>query len=197
MKISKEEADYLAEVTQLQSESLVWFEHRRGRLTASHFRSFCHTKLENPSQSLISTVFQHNTPPKSAALTWGKENEQIARLEYEQISRKMHSSFQIKPTGLHVNPKYPHLGASPDGLVMCTCCGDGLLEIKCPYSLCHSTPTSAGDNFYLKHTSDGLKLSISHAYVTTRFKASWLYVIVHIATLFAGPLKVSILNKFR
>ena len=60
--------------------------------------------------------------------------------------------------------KVPHLGASPDGLLTCTCCGDGLLEIKCPYSLRHTTLNSAGKDFYLQHTPDGLKLSTSHAY---------------------------------
>ena len=29
---------------------------------------------------------------------------------------------------------YPFLGASPDGLVLCECCGTGALELKCPYS---------------------------------------------------------------
>ena len=164
MKISKEEADYLAKSTHLQSKSLIWFEQRRGRLTASRFHSICHTKIQHPSQSLISAVFQHNAGSKSAPITWGLENERVARQQYEEASKNTHSSFQIKPAGLYVNPNYPHLGASPDGLVTCTCCGDGLLEIKCPYSIRHTTPNSAGNNFYLKHTSQGLKLSPSHAY---------------------------------
>ena len=28
---------------------------------------------------------------------------------------------------------YPYLGASPDDIVSCSCCGVGCLEIKCPY----------------------------------------------------------------
>ena len=36
--------NYLTEATQLQSKSLLWFEHRYGRL-ASRFQSFCHTSL--------------------------------------------------------------------------------------------------------------------------------------------------------
>ena len=164
MKISEEESDFLAKSTQLQSKSLLWFEHRCGHLTASRFRSLCHTNLEKPSQSLISAVFQHNSYQKSPALTWGLEKEDIARGEYREICSQKHISFQIKPTGLHINHDYPHLGASPDGLVSCTCCGDGLLEIKCPYSLRFSHINSAGDDFYLKHTSNGLKLSTSHAY---------------------------------
>ena len=34
-----------------------------------------------------------------------------------------------------MNPLYPYLGATPDGLVKCHCCGDGLIEIKCPYAV--------------------------------------------------------------
>ena len=59
-----------------------------------------------------------------------------------------------RASDLQVSPKYPHLGASPDGLLTCTCCGDGLLEMKCPYRLCHTTLNSAGKDFYLKHTPD-------------------------------------------
>ena len=36
--------------------------------------------------------------------------------------------------GFYVNLSFPHLGASPEGIVSCACCGEGLLEIKCPYS---------------------------------------------------------------
>ena len=68
-------------------------------------------------------------------------------------------------TGLHINPQYPHLGASPDGLISCSCCGNGLLEIKCPYSKRNLDPTQIVDSsFYLKPTESGLKLSKVHDY---------------------------------
>lgn len=31
-----------------------------------------------------------------------------------------------------VSSKYSHIGASPDGIWNCDCCGTGILEIKCP-----------------------------------------------------------------
>ena len=47
-----------------------------------------------------------------------------------------------------VHPSHPHLGASPDGLLaypdgllMCDCCGLGVLEIKCPYILLGYVPS--------------------------------------------------------
>lgn len=42
-------------------------------------------------------------------------------------------TVQTESRGLLVNPKYPYLGASIDGLVICEDCGTGLIEVKCPY----------------------------------------------------------------
>ena len=45
-----------------------------------------------------------------------------------------HQSFILKQSGLLLDPANPFIGASPDGVVHCSCCGTGVLEIKCPYS---------------------------------------------------------------
>ena len=37
IKFSEDDAKYLAEVTKLQSDSLLWFEHPKGRITTSNF----------------------------------------------------------------------------------------------------------------------------------------------------------------
>lgn len=61
-----------------------------------------------------------------------------------------------------MNPSFPHLGATPDGLISCHCCGTGILEIKCPYGVRHSTPNNAS---YLELKDDGsYSLSQKHAY---------------------------------
>lgn len=38
----------------------------------------------------------------------------------------------INQKGLCVRNVYPHIGASPDIIWKCDCCGTGVLEIKCP-----------------------------------------------------------------
>ena len=58
--------------------------------------------------------------------------ESKAQMEYEEAMKMTHTTFKVEATGLHIKPEYPHLGASPDGLTSCSCCGDGILEIKCP-----------------------------------------------------------------
>ena len=156
MKLNEEDAKYLADATKLQSLSLVWHEHRKGRLTSSRFGSICHTNPDTPSRSLVASILAPQ-PLSTPAIRWGVENEEKARNEYLIFMQGTHDSFQVTNTGLHVNPLCPHLGASPDGLISCSCCGKGLLEIKCPYSIRDLDPTSA---VYFKNS----KLSTSHHY---------------------------------
>ena len=162
LTVTKAEAEYLLKCTKLQSQSSTWFEHRKGRLTASSFRAICHTSCEKPSKSLIARILQLTPPPKSAALTWGIRNEPKARKAYEFVMKSSHSSFSVETTGLHVNLKYPYIGASPDGLTSCTCCGKGILEIKCPFSVRNSAPVNA--SCFNSSESGVHKLSVTHDY---------------------------------
>ena len=68
---------------------------------------------------------------------------------------------------MFVNSSYPTLGASPDGIIFCDCCGIGTLEIKCPYCSRNSTPETATDNDdlkCLKHNGEILKLKEDNAH---------------------------------
>lgn len=76
-----------------------------------------------------------------------------------------HQNFVLKSSGLVLNPDWPHLGASPDGIVECNCCGRGVIEIKCPY--CNNDEdveniASSGKCF--ANTDGTLHLDKSHAY---------------------------------
>ena len=61
--------------------------------------------------------------------------EDTARQAYIEEMMLSHQGFSCTKSGLIINPLYPHLGASLDGFISCSCCGDGLVEIKCPYSV--------------------------------------------------------------
>ena len=52
---------------------------------------------------------------------------------YKELRKTTLVRFSIGDSGLVLNPKWPHLGASPDGIVQCECCGRGMIEIKCPF----------------------------------------------------------------
>ena len=49
-------------------------------------------------------------------------------------------NFVYSQAGFVINPLYPYFGATPDGFVYYDCCGYGVLEIKCPFSVKDSRP---------------------------------------------------------
>ena len=50
------------------------------------------------------------------------------------VAKKIYTeNLMVYSTGLHINAKYPHLGASPDDIIVCDCPGKGYLEIKWPH----------------------------------------------------------------
>ena len=63
-----------------------------------------------------------------------------------------------------MNPLYPYLGATPDGLVKYQCCGDGLIEIKCPYSVKDDHPNALQSKHQTFLNAQGLVSS--HKYYT-------------------------------
>ncbi|XP_019861952.1 PREDICTED: uncharacterized protein LOC109590481 [Amphimedon queenslandica] len=165
LSITSEESQYLEEATRLQSLTSLWFEHRKGRITASKFHAVRVTSISSPSVSLLKS-FIGNQTSKSAtipSLQWGIENEEIARKAYIDTMSDGHCNISFMPAGLHVNPDFPHLGASPDGIIECDCCGDGLIEIKCPFKYRHLDPNLITDaSFYIKRNIEGDIIGLSH-----------------------------------
>ena len=47
---------------------------------------------------------------------------------------KQHERLIIEDSRFVINPSWPYVGASPDGMIHCMCCGKGTLEIKCSFS---------------------------------------------------------------
>ena len=94
-------------------------------------------------------------------MKWGCEHESIALNAYKQQVTNKHTSFNVDVGGLLVNPIAPHLGASPDGFVSCSCCGIGVIEIKCPFSVWHTAPTNAA---LFEKSVNGFQLCRKHNY---------------------------------
>ena len=67
---------------------------------------------------------------QTAATRWGCEHEHVARDKYTSVSSASHDNFRVEECGFFLSTEYPFIGASPDGLVTCACCSDGICEIK-------------------------------------------------------------------
>lgn len=168
--VTEEMAKSVEKETKHQSNCKLWFTYRAGRITASRMKSICRTDPAKPSQSLIKAVCYPEAFKFSTKSTlWGCTHEKEARDTYMRAMTEshMHVDFTVADSGFVINPKWPHIGASPDGLVDCACCGEGVVEIKCPF--CHRNDgiqEAAQDKmFCLQKGSDGTyKLDHSHAY---------------------------------
>ena len=167
ISITKEEAAYLEECTRFQSKSTLWYDHRKGRITASMFYSVFRASSTTPPASLIQSLLQRSKfdHMKVPALNWGLNNEDNARICYTEMMEESHVNFRLFPCGLYINPSFPHLGATPDGIISGDCCGTGL-EIKCPYKIqvlrYYESKHVIALDFYLKaNEADGL-LSLHH-----------------------------------
>ena len=74
--ITPDEAAYLEESTRLQAQSLVWIEHRIGRITSSIFLDASRASLNPPPLSLVKQIMEENSLSESiSALKWRRSNE--------------------------------------------------------------------------------------------------------------------------
>ena len=151
--LSQEECAYLEESTQLQSQSRLWFEQRVGRITASKFSVVAHASVDPPPTYLIKQLMERSRSLNHIpAIRWGVEHEDIGRESYLELANENHINVQYSAAGLHLNPRFPHLGATPDGLISCECCGEGIIEIKCPYKHRDKRPHNISDPLFISST---------------------------------------------
>jgi len=94
-----------------------------------------HHFIKTDPKNLISKLLGSSNLSQIPAVKWGIEHEAVAREQYVLAMNESHNNFKCHTSGLSINSNYPHLGASPDGVVECACCvGKGVVEIKCPFA---------------------------------------------------------------
>ena len=76
---------------------------------------------------------------------------------------KYHDDFTVSEAGFFVDTEKPYIGASPDGIINCKCCGKGTLEVKCPY--CYKDGLPEDDvGFCMVKKDDSWALKRGHQY---------------------------------
>ena len=167
LSVSAEEIKAVEELTRGQSSSKAWFQFRAGRVTASRFKAAACTDASQPSASLILSISYPSSPGFSTAATkWGCTHECVAQETYEHSQRSKHRELKIKVSGFVISHQYPFIGASPDGLVSCLCCGPGLLEVKCPFNCKSVSLADAAESakFCLELIDGKMQLKSTHTF---------------------------------
>ena len=137
---TEEQITELEKATRGQGDNPEWSRQRKGRCTASNSKAVC-TRMDtigkrpdtNPKALVDRIIGVKQVPSGIPALEYGRQMEHIAVQKYKEIHGKTHTLI-ISECGLFVDAQMPYIGASPDRLVSCSCCGDGVLEVKCPSS---------------------------------------------------------------
>jgi hypothetical protein len=114
--------------------------------------------IQQPQKSL-----HHNK-----AIKHGITTESEAKVKFSSIyENDGHTDIEICESGLHLDPRYGYLGASPDLIVKCSCCGKGVVEIKCPLTSYGNQPIDENVSCLAKDATSGkLYLKKSDKYFT-------------------------------
>ena len=165
--ITSQQATAVEKATRGQAKSKVWYAQRAGRITASKMHQVLKSG-DSPASLVKNICYPEEMAFVSAATSWGQKQEAPALARYMVESSPLHTGLTVSESGLVINPAWPYIGASPDGLLSCQCCGLGVVEVKCPYSQKGRTLAEAmcsGQPFCLEVAADGsFQLSRSHPY---------------------------------
>lgn len=132
------------QVTQDQRTS-EWFAARLGKITASSVsdllvsgrgkdQEFGKTAIAYMYKKVAEILTGKCESISGVPLQWGIEHEEEAIEFYKELTGR-----DVVQVGFMIHPDHEMIGCSPDGLV-----GEGLIEVKCPYT--SSTHTEALTN---------------------------------------------------
>ncbi|XP_026064445.1 uncharacterized protein LOC113047301 [Carassius auratus] len=168
--VTDEQASSIEMCTRQQHQSSAWYASRTGRITASNMHAVFATSIEKPALTVIKKVCNPQHTVSTVQTRWGIEHEMDAQKTYLHTRAPHHTNLKVEKCGFIINPRFPEVGASPDGLTMCDCCGKGCLEVKCPFKYRSSTIQQALEtkdkNFCLELSYEKLQLKKTHSYYT-------------------------------
>ena len=168
LHLDDEKRRLLEENTRAQSATPLWFQARQNRITGSK----CGRIIEQKQKT--NALLQFVIYPKPMlhlpkAIQWGRENERKACQAHQKYMEKNgHTGLKVTQAGFVVHVTKGWLGASPDGWVMDPLYdpSNGMLEIKCPYSMADKTPEEMckDEIFYFCLVDGALQLDKKHQY---------------------------------
>lgn len=121
----------LAELTVRQAKCKLWQKHRKGRITGSKMHSVFTLKDSTSRDNIVKSILGLSPDIKTPAMLYVLKMKKLQGKHIFKYQNEFHENFKCELTGVILNECYPHLGSSPDGIVNCSCCGKGCLEIKC------------------------------------------------------------------
>ena len=162
--------------TRGQNSNENWHHARKHIITASkahavktrmesHMKSAGKTDFTKLIEKIAGEITINGNIP---ALQYGREMEAEAVSCFTEVYKIHHKAVVIKECGLSICKDICFVGASPDRIINCSCCGLRLLEVKCPFSICHLSPSDPDAKLPFLNIADDGKYSLkrNHQYFT-------------------------------
>lgn len=132
--------------TRGQHDNVLWREYRQDYLTSSNFGAVVKRRRTTPCHNLVKCLL-YKKPINTPGVLYGRVNENRAIEIYEATK-----NVEVTRCGFIIDPDFPFLGASPDGLIK----HDGLIEVKCLQSVKGKLSENKKSKCYTVH-QDGLR----------------------------------------
>ena len=89
-------------------------------------------------------------------------------MAFKKSFSKTHKDVTVSDCGIYICKDIPFVAGSPDRMVTCSFCGTSCLEVKCPFSINHKSPTDEDVSlpFSKKNEEGTLVLNRNHKYHT-------------------------------
>ena len=172
LMVSHDDSHKIENETIKQSKCEKWHQYRKNRVTSS--KAYMVYTRKRHFESLVNSL--QDAKPKSElpqtvqdAMNHGIIYEPIAREKYFNILKyELRRDVNIRETGLVIQPNLFWVAASPDGMVIDSQIGVGLIEIKCPKSKRSVSPDALVNDkkFYMTLENGMPALKKNHKYYT-------------------------------
>lgn len=133
LTVSKAQQEEKELATRTQSKCPEWFAERKYRITGSVAGEILALRDTTDSTRILNKILGRKTV-RTKAMIYGIEQEDEARLDY--VAYMKYKPGTVRTCGIIISTENGIFAVSPDGLVG----SDGIVEIKCPYSLENDDP---------------------------------------------------------
>ncbi|XP_033747958.1 uncharacterized protein LOC117332976 [Pecten maximus] len=109
--VTHDPASFIEQSTRNQNVCSRWFEHRKGRITASKAHDVFVRRDSTKPDNLVRRIvgYQSYDLSKTKSVSWGLDNEDTAREQYRKAMTSVHSNFVVRKSGLLIDSNRPYL----------------------------------------------------------------------------------------
>ena len=129
INISNDKINAITTLTEDQSNSQVWHQERRKRITASNLGLILKRKTSISVKNIVEQLL-YKTFKGNEFTLFGLQQERNTIHEYILKKAEQGINVNVNRCGLFIHPEHKFLGGSPDGIVFINNNREGLIEVK-------------------------------------------------------------------